>query len=126
MTTFIHTHPVARTVHWCEMCGRRIDPGETYQRAAGLDGSAAWTWKQCVHCDALVPYLLNTYGEDEYGQDMLYEWEPDTVKHLRVKALAVRRKWRRRDGSLYPIPNVTWHEDANGFKWPVDIEAGGA
>ncbi len=113
MTHFQDEHPVARKPHWCEMCGRRIDPGEKYRRGSGMDGSTAWTWRECAHCAALAAYVAldDPWDDDGYGPDLFTEWEPLTVEHLRLKALATRRRWRHTDGRLYPVPTVEWTDD---------------
>ena len=113
MTHFHTEHPIARKPHLCEMCGRRIDPGEKYRRGSGMDGATAWTWIECAHCAALAAYIgrIDDYYDEGYGFDLFHEWEPETVEHLRIKALATRRRWRRADGSLYPVPVVAWTDD---------------
>lgn len=119
MTHYAHTYPKARKPHRCEDCGRTIDPGETYRRGAGIDGGTAWTWKECAHCCTLVHLLW--WGDSEgYGQETFDEWEPETVGHLRLKALW-RKKWRRKDGGLYPIPTRVIEHDGYGFGHVVDV-----
>lgn len=105
---YVNTHPTARKPHRCMMCRRSIDPGEQYRRGAGMDGSTAWTWIECAHCSALAGYLTSQddYYDDGYDWTMLADWEPASVEHLRIKALAVRRQWRRTDGTLYPVPVI--------------------
>lgn len=51
MTFYTDTHPRARTEHQCDDCHRTIRPGETYRRGVGMDGTAAWTWKECAQCE---------------------------------------------------------------------------
>lgn len=119
-----HFHSETRTArksHRCELCRRTISPGETYRYGAGMDGSTAWTWKECAHCDAIrdVARADSWSVDDEYGDDLLHEWEPTTVPHLRLKVLASRR-WARSDGTLYPTPERVYSEDRYGFKWQVD------
>lgn len=106
MTHWTHETRTARKKHRCEMCLRVIDPGELYRRSAGMDGSTAWTWKECLHCAQLIRYVVWLESEEEYGPDLFAEWEPETIEHLRLKVLATRLRWRRTDGTLYPTPVV--------------------
>jgi hypothetical protein len=103
MTFWTETYPVARKEHRCTLCGRTIRPGETYRRGVGLDDGRAWTFKECAHCRAVMDLCDPAWGEYEYDADVLYEWEPQDIREARWRAQH-RRKWMRRDGSLYPIP----------------------
>lgn len=123
MTTVITTHPKARKIHYCEMCRRVISPGEQYSSSRNLGGGTAFTWKECAHCTALIAYVLRLWGDDWYDANFLLDWEPTTLDHLRLKALAIRRQWRHRDGSLYPVPELIWHTDAHGFGYVVNVRS---
>ena len=123
MTTYRHSHRVARKPHQCMLCARAIAAGETYLYGVGLDNGTAWAWKECAHCDALRAYVYARYWDDHYDEELIAEWEPESVAHLRVKA-QWRRQWRRLDGTLMPVPEVVWTEDANGFGWATDIRVG--
>lgn len=106
MTHFTESHPVARKPHRCGTCGRTIRPGETYRRGAGMDGSHAWTWKECAHCEALIRYLTTFSGESEYdAEELVSDWDVYTIPHARIRA-QYRARWTRRDGALYPIPHL--------------------
>lgn len=94
----------ARTGHKCILCQRTIRPGETYWRGAGMDGATAWTWKECAHCDTIRDIAWQETHDDEYFPELLDDWKPASVTHMRLKVLAVRKRWTRRDGSLYPVP----------------------
>jgi len=123
MTHYAETHPRARVEHRCLMCGRTIMPGETYRRAAGLDRTSAWTWKECAHCAAFVRVAWRrAWQNDGYDSDLLAEFQPRSVAEA---AAYVRwgRKWRRIDGSLYPVPRVIEQEDSHGVRHPVGLEA---
>lgn len=119
MTFFSHSWPTARKENRCDDCGRTIRPGEVYRRGFGADG-IVWTWKECAHCSTLV-HLIEWDGSDGYGLDDFVEWEPGHVSHLRLKALW-RKKWERRDGTLYPIPTLVEHVDSCGFGRIVDVQ----
>lgn len=120
--TWIETHPRARVKHRCDLCGREILPGETYRRSVLLDGTAN-TWKECAHCDAVRDVALDQWLSDDYTPDLPAEWEPTSWQQMRVKVQWLRG-WRRRDGSLYPVPERIMHTDEHGFGWQVDVKAG--
>lgn len=123
MTFYASSEPRARKPHRCQTCGRTIRPGETYRRGAGMDGSSAWTFKECVHCTAVVTYVLHLWGVDEYDDDLLPDWDPETIEHMRIKA-QWRRRWTRMDGDLYPTPRIEWHTDDSGFPRSLSLHAG--
>jgi len=104
------------------MCRRVIRPGETYLRGAGMDGSYAWTWRECAHCDAIRDLPRNEWGIEEYDWQTIADWEPRTVHLLRLKALW-QKGWERKDCSLYPVPEKVMHTDEHGFSWQVDARA---
>lgn len=125
MSQHFHTETrTARKPHVCDLCTRRIDPGEKYRHGAGMDGTRAWTWKECAHCDALRDLAFRQWYDDEYGSDLIAEWEPDTIPHLRLKA-QWKRKWRHLDGTLMPVPEVIWSdENEYGYRTIADVRAG--
>jgi hypothetical protein len=103
MQTLSQSKPKARKAHWCEWCGRTIEPGEVYQRAALLGDDGLYDWANCLHCAALVGLCdIDGYDEGISDEDIL-EWEPPDIEALRWKVLW-RKKWRRADGTLYPVP----------------------
>ena len=114
MTFWAESHPKARTPHRCAMCRRAIEPGEVYRRSAGMDGSSAWTWIECAHCEAFVRFAFGRFWDYEYGEELLIDFDPSNVPEARVRA-QYRRKWRRLDGMLYPVPLLTVREDRCGF-----------
>ena len=122
MTHYTHARPTARKTHRCMLCARIIRPGEQYLRGAGMDGSHAWTWKECAHCDAIRDVARAAVYDDEYDDDLIGEWDPETLAHLRLKAMW-KRQWTKRDGTLWPVPRKVHREDAHGFSWQHDVEA---
>jgi len=123
--THFHVQMVtARKPHPCDLCSRTISQGERYQRSAGMDGSSAWTWKECAHCEAIID-VIERDVDGSYGPDSVREWCPRTIPQLRAKVLWLRR-WTRPDGSLYPVPEKVMYEDKDGFGWQVDVRFGGA
>lgn len=124
MTHYTHAEPKARKPHRCMMCYRTIDPGETYRRGAGMDGSTAWTWIECAHCAAFVRVAFSCYWDESYDETLLIDYEPRSIAEARVKA-QYRRKWRRLDGTTYPLPVVNMVEGKHGFSHPASISPGG-
>ena len=125
MTHWTHTTPKARKAHRCQMCYRTISTGETYRRGAGMDGSTAWSFIECLHCAAFVRVAYARWGDEGYDESLLIDFDPADIAEARVRA-QWRRKWRRQDGTLYPPPVVTMHQDRFGFGHPVGIKPGEA
>lgn len=106
------------------MCSRTINPGEVYHRSAGMDGATAWTWIECGHCAEFVRVAYpRSWSDDGYDAEIFAEFVPRDVAEARVRA-QWRRKWRRLNGTLYPIPVVTIAEDKYGFGHAVAIAPG--
>ena len=98
--------PVARKAHICCMCSRTIDPGETYRRARAVGDDGPYVFKECMHCRLLIKLHGDEFVWDWYEgycDEDVREWEPATVATMRLK-VQFRRRWRRRDGALYPLP----------------------
>ena len=98
----------ARKEHMCSLCMRTIEPGEPYRRQRNVYYGEAFTYRGCAHCDALVRALMET-GDDWFDDGEGYtradiaEYQPRSVAIARL-LVQWRRKWRRRDGALYPVP----------------------
>lgn len=108
MTFYHHETRTARTAHRCYDCLRIIDPGERYNRGAGMGNAYAWTWKDCAHCKAILPLL--PYGDEGYSQDDYTEWDPGNPLHLMRLRVQLNRQWRRADGTFYPVPIQVWDD----------------
>ncbi|SHX98620.1 Uncharacterised protein [Mycobacteroides abscessus subsp. abscessus] len=95
---------VALKPHKCGMCGRQIAVSERYRSQRNKHDSAIWTWRNCAHCDELLVLLVAEGFDDGEGVSgwTVMEWHPETVAQARLK-VGWKRKWRRRDGSLYPV-----------------------
>lgn len=122
--TFGHTrHLVARKEHRCEECGRKIAPGEKYDRHAGKWEGDFFTNVACAHC-AVLRRMVNDV--DDYYYECYFgglgEWVsesyPETTAGdftsdlwLARSVRDFRRNWRNHDGTLLDLPD-TWIGDA--------------
>lgn len=106
MQTISQSKPKARKAYRCMWCYRTIDPGEVYTRAWNVlsPGEKPYTWINCLHCEAWVRLAgIESWDGEGITDECLIEYEPVEMWDLRLKAL-YRKKWRRADGSLYPVP----------------------
>lgn len=106
--------PVARKNHECDQCYRVIQPGETYTRGSGMYEGSWFTWRECAHCHQLLQ-IWNIYEavfDDGVGPDDICEFEPSGspseyplrfIRWYRHRAQYIK-KWARKDGTLYPLP----------------------
>lgn len=110
VVTLSRAEPTARKSHRCSLCGRIVNKGETYERQANIYDGRAYTWKSCAHCTAFMSLhtsLRENVHYDAEGWDSERVWEWDycaSVWEARLRAM-FRRRWTRRDGTLYPIPD---------------------
>lgn len=110
MTTVLHeSTPRARKLHRCDLCNRDIDAGETYHRQRSIYDGEPYVFKGCGHCMALVRVIDESHDywyDDGYTADSLSEVDPANMREARF-LVQWRRKWRRRDGGLYPAPETS-------------------
>ena len=86
----------------CDLCGRRIEVGET-REVQTIAADEVYEWTNCEHCVAFVVLVdLDPYG-DGYDADAVADLEPGSIAEARLIVMQ-RRKWTRRDGSLWPVP----------------------
>lgn len=98
---------VARTVHTCSVCFRKIETGERYTiQRSYQDG---WvSWKTCTHCEVAVQTAYNLrLLDEEYDTlsviDALAEHSVTTARMV----VGIRRKWLAFCGyRLLPVPDV--------------------
>lgn len=98
----------AAKVHNCTECGRRIDRGERYFYSTGLIDACWYTHKICEHCDTCRQWLLvvcNGYLFCGVLEDLENHWEEWQLRSMWLgrRIVESRRRWRRKDGSLYPV-----------------------
>ncbi len=101
-------HHVARKMHRCSVCIRRIDPGETYGRQRGFDGGDVWTFRSCAHCEAVTALYDPRDMDDLISEDGHAGWTEGPgrdIAELRAQA-GFRMGWRARSGRLLPIPEL--------------------
>ena len=100
---------VARKQHKCTECYRAIQAGESYLYETHLWDGRINTCKTCSHCQIVCKWLTAECGGYVYGgvkddiREHAYEGYGMDVARL---AVAMTRKWVRRDGSLRPVPVV--------------------
>ena len=101
----------ARKPYRCCECQREISAGEQYEYATGvLNGDDGWlTMRTCQHC-AAGPYdwLERVCGGWLYegAYEDLTEHRHELVADIALlrNIVGMRRKWRRRDGTLMAVP----------------------
>jgi hypothetical protein len=98
----------ARAEHTCNLCHRTIRVGTGYRRVRMVDGPDGWIWKECPHCTAFIHLasLDALWYDDGLTHDDVRDFEPSTVSEARWW-IQWKRRWTRRDGTLYPIPRET-------------------
>lgn len=103
---WIETAHRARKEHKCEECYRMIMPGEMYRRIFMVSDGHARTSKMCAHCTKAAGLLVEQCGGYAAGgvlEDLTqhcewlneYQWSRQAARHV----VAMRRKWRRFDGT---------------------------
>lgn len=106
-TTTTPQHHVARKVHHCSLCLRRIDPGETYQRVRTFHGADAGTFKSCAHCTAVIDIWAPTDYDDLHSEDV-FDWWSEGPAQDRAEERAMagwRTRWRDPEtGDLLSVP----------------------
>ena len=98
-----HTKPRARKAHKCGECNRTIEPGETYERTAGVADGYFETYITCEQCVAVREWLAKVCSGWVYtmvGEDLQEHFREGYGIWLGRAAIGVRRKWRKRNGSL--------------------------
>lgn len=83
---------IARKQHWCDSCGRKIEPGTAYSRQRCVDGGDAWVYKSHLHCmragqilwDAGIygdeDSLLNVADMDPEDREIVFAADPETFR----------------------------------------------
>lgn len=108
--------------HRCIDCDRTITKGETYHYSTGLFDGNWSTHHVCGHCIAAGWWLEAVCGGwlyEHIGQETEDHWD-EGYQDLIVGRLIVghRRKWRRWDGTLMPIPTprrIVWSDSRSTY-----------
>ncbi|WP_405375901.1 MULTISPECIES: hypothetical protein [unclassified Microbacterium] len=101
--------PKARKEHRCSTCGRVIGVGETYLRQHNVFDGQRYSYLNCEHCLAFTRRALQldaNYWDDGINKEALDEafvYYRQNISDLRLLVM-FRRRWRRSDGTLYPVP----------------------
>lgn len=116
----------ARKEHTCDECRRTIEPRERYWTYVSKEWGADHldTWRMCAHCRGTIDLGAALTGcPKSYFWDQVHSLEADdggfvgdiivnhdltdAEKFKMLRTVVGRRKqWRRRDGSLLPLPYV--------------------
>lgn len=96
---------VARKIHACGECWRKITPGERYANAAGLTEGTWWHAKMCIHCDVAARWLLRNCDGFLYGgvADDFSSHAEGNFGMLRV-VVGMRKKWKNGTMSVQKDP----------------------
>ena len=102
-----HEHRKARKPHPCSTCRRRIDPGEAYATSFTVYDGRAYRWKWCAHCEAAWNIWCPEAGDGMISEDGYDSWATDQARDLHELRNMIywRQQWRRKDGTLHPIPH---------------------
>lgn len=106
-------HRVASRPYRCYECDREIAMGERYYYLTGIiNGDHHWeTYRLCAHCDWAAGWLRGQCNGFLFGgvqEDLRNHWDEDVLLRdfdLGRRIVGMRRRWRRRDGSLMPVPS---------------------
>lgn len=71
----------ARREHRCGECGRKIVPGERYERVAGLSVDGWYHAKTCAHCIDLREYMTAQVPCFCWAHGALLQDAKDTAEH---------------------------------------------
>ena len=106
----------ARKAHKCAECYRQIDAGERYHREVYVFEHRFTVHKTCAHCMVVREWLWGECGGWIYGAV-----EEDAREHcdgqgygmdLYRAVVGMRHSWRRKNGTLLPIPGPISTADA--------------
>jgi hypothetical protein len=123
MADFATTRQVrARKAHKCGECFRAIDPGDTYERAAGVWEGDFWDLKTCAHCAAfrtIINQVDTEFSDTMYGG--IHAWVDNVgsspaelayyYSRIKTYTLLSLHRWSRQFGhhwhyGIDPIPTI--------------------
>lgn len=97
----------ARKEYRCEECNREILGGDRYWYTAAKTDGYLFTYRACEHCRAASAWLTMECSGFLCGgvlEDLCGHLEETKQYNLRRLIVGIRRKWRRRNGALMPVP----------------------
>ena len=99
----------ARQEHHCDECRRTIEPGESYQRTRAIWEGEPIVTKACGHCVAAREWLVRVcrgFVHSMVLEELREHWDHSELYRswwLGRAIVGMRRKWRRKDGTLMPV-----------------------
>lgn len=98
----------ARKEHKCRECFRFIETGERYYREVYVFDGDFTTHRTCEHCKVVREWLVDECGGFLYGgieEDAREHcWSRQYKMDLYRAVVGMSKYWRRKDGSLLPVP----------------------
>lgn len=81
MITLRSSRPVARKAHYCDLCGTKILPGQSYDRQTNVFDGRVYDWKMCLECVLVLSAVFDWLGDFAYdqgvGTDEADEWSSE-------------------------------------------------
>lgn len=110
---FRDRHVRARVAHVCDLCGRRIDPGERYRYQALADNGTIRSSRVCAHCWAAA-FILDLWDgidpDDGITGDDFAQYDPRDDAEARILG-GWHARWRDDGGDLLPVPQHADEEE---------------
>jgi len=96
MLTLRSARPTARKAHRCDLCGSRIEPGETYDRQTNIYDGHLYDWLTCQPClpvfGAVITWLDGYWDDEGVGVDQADEWARECTDDPLAVAYLARRE----------------------------------
>lgn len=109
VTVLYERHPVAKKEHKCNECHRAIPAGEKYLYETYVWDGKVHTHKTCRHCQVVRKWLLGECSGFLYGaiaEDIHEHAQEGYGVGVKMLAIGIYKKWKRRDGNIWRIPSV--------------------
>ena len=102
----------ARKPHHCCECSRLIAVGETHHIYVYLFEGDFFSDRTCSHCYTASQWLVREcrgFILTRVEEDLREHWQEVGIRtrELAVLIWGIGRQWRKRDGSLMPLPTIS-------------------